>query len=143
MKFALLDWMMMLIPLLGVIAIGLYARRFMGSVADFMTGGRVAGRYLVAVSDGMAAMGLITVVGQFEFVYKSGFAVGHWSNLAVPVWLFINLTGYIVYRFRETRAMTMAQFFEIRYSRRFRIFTGVLAYVSGIVNYGIFPAVAA
>jgi len=143
MKLALLDWLMMIVPLAGVIAIGLYARRYMRSVADFMTGGRVAGRYLVAVSDGMAAMGLITVVGQFEFVYKSGFAVGHWFNLAVPIWLFINLTGYIVYRFRETRAMTMAQFFEIRYSKRFRIFTGVLAYISGIVNYGIFPAVAA
>lgn len=143
MKLAFWDWLMMLIPLIGVIAVGLYARRYMRSVADFMTGGRVAGRYLVAVSDGMAAMGLITVVGQFEFVYQSGFAVGHWYNLAVPIWLFINLTGYIVYRFRETRAMTMAQFFEIRYSRRFRIFTGVLAYLSGIINYGIFPAVAA
>lgn len=143
MKLALLDWLMMLIPLAGVIVIGLLARRYMRSVADFMAGGRVAGRYLVAVSDGMAAMGLITVVAQFEFYFKSGFAVGHWFNLSVPVWLFINLTGYIVYRFRETRAMTMAQFFEIRYSKPFRVFTGVLAYVSGVVNYGIFPAVAA
>lgn len=143
MKFAPLDWLMLLIPLCGVIAVSVVARRYMRSVADFMAGGRVAGRYLVAVSDGMAAMGLITVVAQFEFYYKSGFAVGHWYNLAVPIWLFINLTGYIVYRFRETRALTMAQFFEIRYSRKFRIFTGILAYVSGIVNYGIFPAVAA
>ncbi len=143
MKFALLDWLMLLVPLAGVIVIGLVARRYMRSVADFMAGGRVAGRYLVAVSDGMAAMGLITVVAQFEFYYKSGFAVGHWFNLAVPIWLFINLTGYIVYRFRETRALTMAQFFEMRYSRRFRIFTGFLAYISGVVNYGIFPAVGA
>ncbi len=143
MKLAFWDWMMMVVPLTGVIIIGAYARKYMRSVADFMTGGRLAGRYLVAVSDGMAAMGLITVVGQFEFVYKSGFAVSHWFSLSIPVWLFINLTGYIVYRFRETRAMTMAQFFEIRYSKRFRIFTGVLAYLSGIINYGIFPAVAA
>lgn len=143
MKLALWDWMLMLVPLSGVIAIGLLARRHMRSVADFMAGGRVAGRYLVAASDGMAAMGLITVVAMFEFYYKSGFAVGHWYNLAVPIWLIINLTGYIVYRYRETRAMTMAQFFEIRYSKRFRVFAGVLSYVSGIVNYGIFPAVAA
>ena len=143
MKLVFWDWLMMLIPLIGVISIGLLARHHMRSVADFMAGGRVAGRYLVAASDGMAAMGLITVVAMFEFYFKSGFAVGHWYNLAVPIWLFINLTGYIVYRFRETRAMTMAQFFEIRYSKRFRVFTGVLAYVSGIVNYGIFPAVAA
>ncbi|HMP75154.1 MAG TPA: hypothetical protein PKE12_02545 [Kiritimatiellia bacterium] len=143
MKLALLDWLMLALPLAAVLFIGLKARRHMRSVADFMAGGRVAGRYLVAVSDGMAAMGLITVVALFEFYYKSGFAIGHWNNLAVPIWLFINLTGYIVYRFRETRAMTMAQFFEVRYSKRFRVFTGVLCYVSGIVNYGIFPAVAA
>ncbi len=143
LKMHVMDWLALAIPTILVVLISMKTRRYMKSVADFMAGGRVAGRYLVAVSDGMAAMGLITVVAQFEFYYKSGFAVGHWFNLSVPVWLFINLTGYIVYRFRETRALTMAQFFEIRYSKRFRIFTGVLAYISGIVNYGIFPAVGA
>lgn len=143
MKFAVIDWIAVVVPALLVIAISLRTRKYVKGVADFMAGGRVAGRYLVAVSDGMAAMGLITVVGQFEFIYQSGFAIGHWSNLAVPVWLFINLTGYIVYRFRETRAMTMAQFFEIRYSKSFRIFTGGLAFISGVINYGIFPAVSA
>jgi SSS family solute:Na+ symporter len=43
---------------------------------------------------------------------------------------------------RETQAMTLAQFLEMRYSRQFRLFSGILCRVSGMVNYGNFPAMS-
>ncbi len=143
MNLHLVDWIVVAVPLVVVIGVAAYTRRHVQCVSDFMTGGRIAGRYLVAVSDGIAAMGLITIVSFFEFYYKSGFAVNFWSQLQVPFTLLLALTGFVIYRFRETRAMTLAQFFELRYSRRFRLFTGWLAAIAGIINYGIFPAVAA
>src|SRR5690606_8483772 len=33
------------------------------------------------------------------------------------------------------------QFFEVRYSKRFRVFAGFLAWVAGVLNYALFPAV--
>jgi SSS family solute:Na+ symporter len=49
----------------------------------------------------------------------------------------------VVYRYRETRAMTLAQFFEIRYSKSFRLFAGILGFLAGIANFGIIPAIGA
>ena len=55
----------------------------------------------------------------------------------------LTMSGWVIYRFRSTRCLTLAQFFEKRYSRRFRIFTGLVAFTAGIINFGIFPAVGA
>jgi SSS family solute:Na+ symporter len=136
-----IDWLIVLIPLLAVGAIGWRVQRHVHAVSDFLAGGRVAGRYVVAVGSGEAAMGLISVVAIFELYYKSGFAIGFWSWLGTPVALTLTLTGFAIYRYRETRAMTMAQFFEVRSSRPFRIFAGILSWISGVLNYALFPAV--
>lgn len=136
-----IDWWMLALPLAAIVWIAWRTQRHMRGVADFLAAGRVADRYLVAVASGEAALGLITVIALVEMYYKSGYAVGFWWQLSAPITLLMTLTGFVVYRFRETRAMTMAQFFEIRYSRRFRIFAGLLTYLSGVLNYAIFPAV--
>jgi SSS family solute:Na+ symporter len=136
-----LDWLIVILPLIVVAYIAYRVQRHLKAVSDFLTGGRVAGRYVIAVAAGEAAMGLITVVALFEMYYRSGFAIGFWGSLMMPIGLIISLTGFAIYRYRETRAMTMAQFFEIRYSKRFRIFAGLLSWISGVINYALFPAV--
>jgi len=39
-----IDWILFTIPLLIVLGVGLYTQRYMKSVADFLSGGRVASR---------------------------------------------------------------------------------------------------
>ena len=123
--------------------VAIYARRYNKGVADFLAANRCAGRYLLSISQGIASIGAISFVAVFSKYYHSGFCALWWLMMLYPLYLFFSLTGWIGYRYRETRVLTMAQFFEIRYSRRFRVFSGILAWISGIINMGIFPAVTA
>ena len=138
-----LDWAIVALPWVLIFAASLVTRRYVKGVADFLAAGRGAGRYLICVAEGAAGMGLITVIAMFEQYSRAGTAILWWGNLAIPVGVMLTLSGFVIYRFRETRALTLAQFFEVRYSRAFRIFAGLLAFVSGVVNYGIFPGVSA
>ncbi len=137
-----IDWAVVLIPLLITCWIGIKTQKYMKSVSDFMAAGRGAGRYLVCTAEMMAGIGLISVVANCEVTYKAGFAFEWWRSLLVPTILFITLSGFVLYRYREARVLTLAQFFEVRYSKGFRIFAGILISISGILNYAIFPAVA-
>jgi SSS family solute:Na+ symporter len=137
-----IDWLLVVIPIVFVLGVAGYTKRYVRSVADFLSGGRCAGRYLLANARGESDSGLANTMSKFEIVMVSGFVLNFWEKVSVPVLLLIGITGFVVYRFRETRAMTLAQFFEQRYSRRYRLFMGALAFISGILNYGIFPAIS-
>ena len=126
-----------------VVVTGIVTKRHTRSVADFLSANRCAGRYLLTVASGMAMLGAISIVAQWEQVYQAGFSGQFWGQMLAPIALVLALSGWIIYRYRESRAMTLAQFMEMRYSRRFRIFSGTLCWVSGVLNYGIFPAVTA
>jgi SSS family solute:Na+ symporter len=139
----LIDWILVFIPLLIVLGFALYTNRYVKGVADFLSGGRCAGRYLLANAKGEADSGLASTMSRFEIFLVSGFVVTYWEKLTYPIVLLVAISGFVLYRFRETRALTLAQFFEIRYSRNFRLFMGALAFLGGILNFGIFPAVNA
>ena len=140
---ALVDWILLIAPVVLMLSLALYTKRFVHGVADFLAAGRCAGRYLLCNAKGESASGLANTMSKFELIMVSGFTLAFWEQLSVPVILLVSITGFVVYRYRETRALTVSQFFEMRYSRPFRIFMGAMAFVAGILNYGIFPAVSA
>jgi len=138
-----IDWLLVLFMFIVMASGIMFSKKYMQSVADFLAAGRTAGRYLVSVGQWIAALGAITIVANFEMNYKAGLPMTWWGLSMAVVVLIITVSGWVVYRFRQTRAMTMAQFFEQRYSRNFRVFTGILAFFAGLINFGIFPAVGA
>jgi len=141
--FTLLDWTILISVYAAMVGGVLLLKPFMRSVTDFLAAGRTAGRYLLSVSQGVAALGAISIVGYLEQNYVAGFSLTWWGFSQAIVILILTVSGFVIYRFRETRSLTLPEFFERRYSRRFRVFTGMLAFVAGLINFGIFPAVGA
>jgi SSS family solute:Na+ symporter len=135
--------MIVIAVLASVTVLGWSTKKYNKSVADFLAANRCGGRYALAVATGVAGNGAISIIAFFEMYYTAGFSAVWLAGFGMPLGLLLAITGWVIYRYRQTRVMTLAQFFEVRYSRNFRIFSGILAFLSGIINFGIFPSVGA
>ena len=138
-----IDWCIMIIPFLTVIWLAMYAGKFVRGVADFLAAGRVAGRYVIAVGDVSSGLSVITIVALVEAKYQCGFAMSFWETISLPVGTILSLSGYCIYRYRATRALSIGQFLEMRYSRSFRVVAATIRTIAEMITNAIGPAVAA
>jgi len=138
-----IDWMIVACLFVVFAFVAIKTKRYVQGVADFLAANRCAGPYLLTLADGMATVSAIGIIGSFQQTFEAGLGAAWWGGMMGPLIALLPLTGFIIYRFRESRVMTIAEFYEKRYSRRFRIFAGILASISGVINYGVFPSVTA
>ncbi|MGH9404506.1 MAG: sodium:solute symporter family protein [Terriglobia bacterium] len=138
MHFTTLDWLIVLTYLTFSLAAGLYGKKYISGVADFLVAGRELGTFVGVATLAATEIGTITFMYNAQLGYETGFssfAIGLISGL---VMIFIGRTGFIVKKLRALQLMTVPEFMEIKYSRRLRIFTGFLVAIGGILNMGIF-----
>jgi Na+/proline symporter len=139
----LVSWLIVIIPMLFILGSAFYSRKYVRDVADYLACGRVAGRYVISVGDLTAGLSVITLVAMCEQNYQTGMAIGFWGAIGTPVAIFMALTGFTVYRFRQTHSLSMGQFLEQRYNRSFRIVAATIRTIAEMVTNAIGPAVAA
>ena len=138
-----IDWCIMLIPFVTVLWLAAYSGKFVRGVADFLAAGRVAGRYVIAVGDVASGMSVITIVALVEAKYQCGFAMSFWETISLPLGTALSLSGYCIYRYRATKALSIGQFLEMRYSRSFRVVAATIRTIAEMITNAIGPAVAA
>jgi SSS family solute:Na+ symporter len=144
LNFGWIDWSIFIVLFIALNLMGFLCRKLIRGVAHFLVAGRNVGRYLGLGADVMQGTGAITILAMWQMNYDRGFSALWWFMLIPIAAAIVAITGLGVYRIRQSRAMTLGQFVEMRYGgRRFRIFFGVLAYVGGVLNMGIFPAIGA
>lgn len=139
----LLDWLIIAAFFVCLAGIAFATKRMTRSVAGFLSSERLAGRYLLTIAQSMAFIAAIGIIGNFEQIYRNGMGGIWWGMMLLPINSLLALTGFVIYRYRETRVLTMAQFIETRYSRRLRVFAGFLGFFSGVLNCAVFPMVTA
>ena len=138
-----IDWCIVIIPVLLLIGVAVYSGKYAKGVVDYLAAGRIAGRYVLCVGNMATALSVIGLIAGAEAHYQTGFVVGFWGALTAPVGIFLALTGYCTYRWRQTRCLSFGQFLELRYgSKFFRVFCSALRTIAELVTNAIGPAVA-
>lgn len=144
MNIAPIDWLILSGVYVVFLSIAFYINSICKSVSDYLVSGRKV-RMWLGMGAGIAGeIGLVTIVGTCEQGYLRGFS----SVLIITMTMLImaplfGIFGFGIERFRATKAMSVSQYIEMRYSSRLRIITGLLNSMSGVLQMCIFPIVGA
>lgn len=137
-----LSWLIVIVPMVCILWAAFHSKRYVKDVADYLACGRVAGRYVISVGDMAAGLSVISLVAACEANYQVGIAYHFWGAINTPIAVLLALSGYCVYRFRQTRCLSIGQFLELRYSRSFRMVAATIRTIAEMITNAIGPAVA-
>jgi len=137
-NFGNLDWCIVLVYLLVIVAVGVYIKRYISNVTDFMVAGRGLKTFLGVATMIGTELGLVTVMYSSQKGFTGGFAAFHIALASAVVALTVGLTGFIVVPLRRMKVMTIPEFYEKRFGHGVRILGGSILAFSGILNMGMF-----
>lgn len=137
-NFTVFDWALVILYPMISLGIGLFVRRFIKNMGDFVCAGRGLGVALGIATLTGTELGLITVMYQSQKGFVGGFATFHIALIAGIVTLAVGLSGFFLYRLRALQVLTIPEFYEKRFNRKVRIVGGIMMAAGGILNMGLF-----
>ena len=138
MTFSTIDWLILVLYLSFTVAAGLYAKRYVENLSGYMVAGRRVGLSLGIATFAATEIGTITFMYFSELGYVTGFSCFIIGILAMFAYMFVGRTGFIIERLRTLEVMTIPEYYELRYSRNVRLLGGIILFLGGVLNMGIF-----
>ncbi|RJP66944.1 MAG: sodium:solute symporter family protein [Ignavibacteriales bacterium] len=134
-----LTWILIIGFLLLCLVLGIWASRGKDeNIDDFLVAGRKIKSLWGIATLSSTEMGLVTIVYFSQEAFENGFvALITGVIAALTMWL-IGRTGFVVKKLREMEIRTVPEYFIFRYSNNIRVIAGVLTFLTGILNMGIF-----
>jgi len=137
-NFTGLDWVIVVVYVLFTVAVGLYAKRSVSGLAGYIVAGRSL--KLGVATAGMIAteLGTVTIMYMGHSGYLNGFSVLILGIIMTFSYYFVGKTGFIIKELRRLRVMTVPEFYDMKYSRSVRILGGIVLFIGGVLNMGVF-----
>lgn len=136
--FNFIDWAFIIGFLVISLTIGLIARTRITSVDDFLLVGRKLRSFRGIATLASTEMGLVTIIYFSEEAYSNGFVAIIAGVIAALMMWVIGQTGFVIKHLRSLKIRTVPEYFELRYSAGVRWIAGVLIFITGILNMGIY-----
>lgn len=134
----LLDGSIVGLYLLVTMAAGLYVRKYVGKVEDFLVAGREMNVYLGIASLAATEFGIVTCMYTAEAGYKYGFAGATPGITMAIAMLVVGLTGFCIKPLRDSGVITIPELIEKQFGSRVRWAAGVVIVLGGLLNMGVF-----
>ncbi len=130
-------------PIVGVYLLvtmvaGLAVRKYVGKVEDFLVAGREMNLHLGIASLAATEFGVVTCMYSAQNAYDKGFAGATPGILAALAMYFVGATGLCIEPMRKAGVVTIPEFFEKRFGRGIRWFSGLVIVLGGLLNMGVF-----
>ena len=124
--------------LLATMVAGLWVRKYVGKVEDFLVAGREMNVYLGIASLAATEFGIVTCMYTAQNGYDKGFAGAVPGVLMAAAMFVVGVTGFCVKPLRDSGVMTIPELFERTFGVRVRWLAGVVIVLGGLLNMGVF-----
>ena len=138
MHLAPIDWLIIIVYLIGCMGAGIWMRRFVHGVEDFAVAGREMDLNLGIASLAATELGLVTVMYTAQLGFTKGFAGAIIGVLMALAMYLVGRTGFIIGPLRRAGVMTIPELFQKRFGTRVRWLAGLFVVLGGLLNMGIF-----
>lgn len=134
----LIDGSIILLYLIGTITAGLWVRKLVTGVDDFLVAGRSLNLYLGIASLAATEFGIATCMANAELGFKYGFA-GITPGIALAFAMFIvGWTGFGIKPLRDKGVITLPELFQDQFGQKVRWASGLVMVLGGLLNMGVF-----
>src|SRR2546421_2083038 len=138
MHLAPIDWLIIVVYLVGCMAAGIWMRRFVRGVEDFAVAGRAMDLNLGIASLAATELGLVTVMYTAQLGFTNGFAGATIGVLMAGAMYLVGRTGFVIGPLRRAGVMTIPELFQKRFGVKVRWLAGLFVVLGGLLNMGIF-----